>query len=155
MFGINSINGSIEWLGVPNFSKTNGPPWTANILDPQPGWGDQSSSTDPNWDNCSGGIPKVFFPCGIFPCTSFQFSIGGSLKKCAVLHVLSMTNYFERIICTAYKVPPLAATPSTVVWLTNGMTTWRTSGMSRLINNLCGKFPLVVSVSVTFSSFLL
>ena len=32
MFGRNSIHGSVKWLGVTDFLRTNGPPWTANIL---------------------------------------------------------------------------------------------------------------------------
>ena len=28
MFGVNSINISVQWLGVPKFLRTDGPPWT-------------------------------------------------------------------------------------------------------------------------------
>ena len=55
MFGINSINGSVQWLGVPDFLRTDGPAWTANLLDTHPSWGDQGSSTNPNWGSQYGG----------------------------------------------------------------------------------------------------
>ena len=48
MFGVNSIYGSVQWLGVPDFLKTNGPAWTDNILAPNPSWGDGDTTTNPN-----------------------------------------------------------------------------------------------------------
>ena len=39
MFGVYSINGSVQWLGVPDFLRTDGPPWTDNLLAPVPSWG--------------------------------------------------------------------------------------------------------------------
>ena len=35
-FGRNSINGSVEWLGFPDFLRTDGPTWTENVLAPHP-----------------------------------------------------------------------------------------------------------------------
>ena len=58
MFRRNSINGSVEWLGVPDLLRTNGPPWTANILAPHPSWGYQGYSTNPNWGSGSGGYSE-------------------------------------------------------------------------------------------------
>ena len=55
MLGRNSINGSVELLGVPNFLRTDGPPWTLNILAPYDNLGDRVSSTIPNLGNASGG----------------------------------------------------------------------------------------------------
>ena len=34
MFGINYINGSVEWLGVPDLLRNDGPPWDLNLLAP-------------------------------------------------------------------------------------------------------------------------
>ena len=48
MLGVNSISGSVQWLGIPDFLSTNGPPWTTNILAPHPIWGYRGSSTNPN-----------------------------------------------------------------------------------------------------------
>ena len=39
IFGVNSNNGSIQWFGVPDFLRTDGPPWTANLLAPHSSWG--------------------------------------------------------------------------------------------------------------------
>ena len=45
MFRRICINGSFEWMGIPDFLRTNGPPWTANILAPYANWGRGGSST--------------------------------------------------------------------------------------------------------------
>ena len=55
MFGRYSINGSVEWLGVPDFLRNDGPPWTLNLLPPYASWGDRGSSTNINWGSGSGG----------------------------------------------------------------------------------------------------
>ena len=55
MFGSNSINGSVEWLGVPDFLKNYGLPWTLNILAPYTNWGDIGSITSLNLGSGSGG----------------------------------------------------------------------------------------------------
>ena len=36
MFGVKPINGSVQWLDVPDPLRTDGPPWTDNILAPSP-----------------------------------------------------------------------------------------------------------------------
>ena len=40
IYGQKSINGSVEWLGVPHPFYDDGPPWTDNFLCPSPLWGD-------------------------------------------------------------------------------------------------------------------
>ena len=55
MFCMNSINGSVEWLGVPDFLGIDGPAWTDNLMAPHPIWGDRGSSTNPNWGIQYGG----------------------------------------------------------------------------------------------------
>ena len=55
MFGIKLINGSFEWMDVPDFLRTDGTPWTANILDPYSGWGRRGPSTSQNLSSGSGG----------------------------------------------------------------------------------------------------
>ena len=55
MFFRNSINIIVEWLGIPEFLRTDGPAWTANLLDPHPSWGDKGSRTNPNLGNQFGG----------------------------------------------------------------------------------------------------
>ena len=53
MFGRNYINGSVEWLGIPNFLRNDGPPWTLNLLAPYTNWGDREDSTSTNWGSGS------------------------------------------------------------------------------------------------------
>ena len=60
MFGINSINGGVQWLGVPNFLRTYGPAWTANLLATHPSWGDQGSINNYNWGSQSRGNSDSF-----------------------------------------------------------------------------------------------
>ena len=55
MFGRNSINGSEDWLGVPDFHRIDGPAWTDNILALRPSWGDGGHITNPNWVSQYGG----------------------------------------------------------------------------------------------------
>ena len=128
MFIRNSINGSVEWLGVPDLLSTNGPACTVNILAPHPSWRDRGSSTNPNWVSQSGGVfgsvsipwnhPVRFLP--VYHCRVFE-------NMRAAAHV--------RRAC---KVPPIASTPSSVGRLIVGMMTGVISGMSRLVNSLCG-----------------
>ena len=54
MFGVNSINGSVQWLGFPAPLRTDVPPWTDNILAPSPAWGTGDNSTNPNWGSQPG-----------------------------------------------------------------------------------------------------
>ena len=49
MFGVNSINGSVQWLGIPAPLRTNGTPWTNNILASIPALGTGDTVTNPNW----------------------------------------------------------------------------------------------------------
>ena len=55
MFGRNSINGSVKWLGVPNILRNDGPPWNLNILAPYANWGGRGFSTSPNLGSFYGG----------------------------------------------------------------------------------------------------
>ena len=80
MFGRNYINGSVKWIGVPDFLKNDGPPWTLNLLAPYDSWGVRGSSTSPNLGSGSGGILTVFLFTGIVPPVSFQFNTGGYLR---------------------------------------------------------------------------
>ena len=49
IFGRISINGSVEYLGVPDFQRTGGPDWTANLLAPRYSWVDGGTTTNQNW----------------------------------------------------------------------------------------------------------
>ena len=50
-----SINGIVEWLGVPDPLRTDAPPWTDNILVPSPDWGAGGTAKNPNWGSQPGG----------------------------------------------------------------------------------------------------
>ena len=55
MFGVNSIVGIVKWLGVPDLLRTDGPPWTDNLLAPSPSWGDGGTNTNQTWGIQPGG----------------------------------------------------------------------------------------------------
>ena len=57
MFGSNFINGSVNWLGVPNLLSNDEPPWTLKLMDLYNILGDRGSSTRPNWGSGSVGHP--------------------------------------------------------------------------------------------------
>ena len=58
MFGVNSINGSVRWLGVPDPLRTDGPSWINNILAPICDSGTGGTATNPNWRS-QPGVPHV------------------------------------------------------------------------------------------------
>ena len=43
------IHVSVKWLGVPDFHRTGGPFWTANLLAPRSSWGYGGTTTNQNW----------------------------------------------------------------------------------------------------------
>ena len=96
-----------------------------------------------------GGVLEVFLSCGIVPFVSFRFTAAGSWKTCAPMCAASVTITFEEIVWHACAVPLPATPPSEIGGIIGGMMT----RMVRFINNFCGGFLLVVSVSVTFLLF--
>ena len=48
-----SMNGSVEYFGIPDFHRTDGPTWDDNFLDPCSSWGD--GGTNLNWGVQTGG----------------------------------------------------------------------------------------------------
>ena len=75
------------------------------------------------WVVVLGRIPMVFLSCAIGPLTSFQFTTIVYLRTPTTLRVAPVTISLWRTWRTACKSFPLVATPSTVIWLTGGMTT--------------------------------
>ena len=49
------MNGSYEWMGVPDFLRTDGDPWTANILDTYVDWRREGTSTSQKLSSGTGG----------------------------------------------------------------------------------------------------
>ena len=60
MFGVNSIYGIVQWLGIPAPLSTDGPHCEYNILAPSPDWGTGGTATNPNWGSQPGGLYGVF-----------------------------------------------------------------------------------------------
>ena len=50
-----SMNGSVECLGIPEFHRTVGLFWSANLLAPHFRWVDGGTSTNQNWVIQPGG----------------------------------------------------------------------------------------------------
>ena len=105
------------------------------------------------WVVILGGILTVFLSIVIFPAVYFQYTTVGSLGTAAALHVAPVTISLSRTSHTTCKAHPLVATPAMVVWSTSRMTPCMITGISLFVNNLCGLFPLVVSLSVIFFCF--
>ena len=78
----------------------------------------------------------------------------GVRKTLAALLDAFVTISVNRVVRNACKVSPLAALPSATAWSIGGVKNDMISGMSRLINDLCGEFTSVVPVSVNFLFFL-
>ena len=81
MFGVNYINGSVQWLGVLAPLRTDGPPWTGNILAPSPAWGTVGTPTNPNWVSQPGNPMAVFPSCVVVLPVSYQVTTGGVRKN--------------------------------------------------------------------------
>ena len=63
IFGRISINGNVEYLGIPDFHRTVDPAWTAYILSPRSSWGEGDTTTNKNWGSqLGGGFWKCFRP---------------------------------------------------------------------------------------------
>ena len=55
MFGVNSINVNVQWLGVLAPLRTNVTLWDNNILAPSPAWRTGGTDNNPNWVRQPGG----------------------------------------------------------------------------------------------------
>ena len=51
-----SINGSVEYLGIPDFHRVSGPFWDDNLLAPCYSWGFGGTNTNQNW-RIQPGVP--------------------------------------------------------------------------------------------------
>ena len=83
--------------------------------------------------------PRAFFLSrGVVLYVPFCLMSERVWKICAVLRTASVTISFKRIVRRACKVSTLPAVYSAIVWSIGGIETRMISGMSRLINSLCG-----------------
>ena len=112
MFGVNSINGSVKWLSVTEFLRTDGPPWTDNLLATSHSQVYGGAITNNNWGSQ---------PCGPYGSVFVLWS-GPFHVMPAYIHKIpenardaSMTIYFEAGVWCACKVPLPATTPSAIL----------------------------------------
>ena len=109
-----SINGSVEYLEIPDFHSTGDPFWDSNPLAPCSCWGDGGTSTNQNWGIQPGG-PYGFFsvpwPSDIPARPDY---VPRSPETRASLRAASVTITFEVGVCRACVVPLPAATPSVI-----------------------------------------
>ena len=82
-----SINGSVEYLGIPNFHRTGRPFWGNNILDPCSNWGGTTrgegcTTTNLNW----GSQPdvSVLWRHAVLACPTYLLRI--LVNPCAAAH---------------------------------------------------------------------
>ena len=89
------MNGSFEFIGVPDPLRTNGPYWIGNILVIIPDWGAIVTVTTLNWGSqrgvCYDGASILW--CGAFPARTDNLS--RSLEIRAPLRAVSVTISFE------------------------------------------------------------
>ena len=90
---------------------------------------------------------------GVVLSVPFCLTSAGVWKTHAALCAAPVTISFDRITQSTCKVSLLVASPFKAVWSIVRMTAGNISVMSRSINDLCGEFPFLVSVSVTFLFF--
>ena len=132
-YGQRSINGSAEWLVVPAPFCDTGVVWTDNLLVPGALWGD--GGPDETWalgtqpGVCFGGVDVPWHCAVTFRVFYLPMSPENACTTACRVRDIRLLN----ISCTPKK---LAVTS----WLIIPMTT----GMVRLINNVCVNFLLVV-----------
>ena len=112
--------------------------------------GDRGTSTSPNLVSGSGGHSNSVsilwnFPAHVLP--FYQRSIFENIRRAALRtrENLLMENHMYRM-----QIPSTCRNPIRDFWLTGGMMNGMIAGISLFVNNLCGEFPLVVSVSVFY-----
>ena len=115
MFGRNYIDGSVEWVGIPDLLRNDVPPWTANILAPYHSWGYQGPSINLDWGSGFGGNSNSISVLWSLPTRVLPIYHWRVFEIFAVLRAGPVMISLERTIRTACKVLPLAATPSAVV----------------------------------------
>ena len=132
--------------GVPDFLRTDRPPWTANILEPYSDWGRGGPSTSQNFSSGSGGYsesvhinwnqPARDLP--IYHWIVFENIHSAGRRACDDLLQEKRTNRMKSTSTCRNSIRTHL--------VTGGMTPWMIAGTSLFANNLCGEFPFVVSV---------
>ena len=138
MFGRNYIDGSVKWLGVPDFLRNDGPPWNLNLLATYDNWGSRGSSTNANWGSGSGGncnsdsVPWIR-PDRVLPI--YQRSVFENMRSAARRahdDLLRENRTYCMHSLSTYRNPIRGRCS------TDGMTAGIISRTSQLVNNLWG-----------------
>ena len=147
MFGRNYIDGSVEWVGIPDLLRNDVPPWTANILDTYHSWGYQGPSVNLDWGSGFGGNSNSIsvlwsLPTRVLPIYHWRISENTHSAACRAHDDLLMENRMYHM-----------QSPSTCRNPIHGcLVNQRDDGLDDpwdvlVGNNLSGEFPLVVSVA--------
>ena len=154
MFGQKPINGIVEWLGVPSLLRNDGPSWTLNLLSPYADLGGRGSSTSKNLSSVSGGYSDSVFinwnwPARVLPIYHWRiFEITRSAARHSRNNIL-MENLMYRMQSLSTCCRPIRG-----LLFNQRDDTFDDRWDFLFVNNLCREFPLLVSVSVIFLSFL-
>ena len=100
-FGVNSINESVQWLGISDFLRTDGPPRTDNLLDPGPSWVEDGTTTFRTGQVNLVELIKFLLSCAVVLFVSFWLTSARVRKTSAVLRTASITISFEKIVWRA------------------------------------------------------
>ena len=144
MYSQKSINGSVEWLGVPSFLHNYGPPWTDNILVPIPRWGVggiyEIWALDSQPGGCYGAVDVPWR--AVVPARPDYLPRSPEMR--APLHVASLTVSFGSTVCHAPKVYRITDTSSVTSWSIGRIAYWIIFGTNQFFNNFCAVFLLIV-----------
>ena len=143
IYGQKSINGSVEWLGVPAPSYNTGVAWTEIILVPNPRWGDGRGYE--RWDLATRYRPRFggrSVPWrGTVPFCPDMFPVVWKMR--AQGRVTSVTFACRRTVWRGLKLSCATSTSAVTIRVIG----WTTAWMVGLINNFCVEITLVVSVA--------
>ena len=108
IFGRISIDGSVKYLVVPDFHRTGGPFWDANLLDPHSSWVNGGKITNQNWVNQPGGL--------YVPSLSVRLTSPGVKKKvCAAAHRIR-DNHLQSRRLAPMRIPSTILNPIRNLW---------------------------------------
>ena len=142
MYGHNLINGSFEWLGFPRFGCDDGPPWTDNILVIIPRWGVGGTVEILAGRSQPGGhYGSVDAPwCGAVPARPAYLPWSPENARATANARQSPSGAPSGVS----KVSQIPDTSSVTSWSIGRIAPWMIFGISRLMNNFCRYFPLLV-----------
>ena len=139
-----SINGSVQFWGIPDFIRNHGLSFIKDLQAPTitTGWGHSNTSNQ----KC-GVSPEELTEMSLLPGVLLTLPLGftGLLvrRPLALLHAMSVMTFVVWGITTLWVYNPQVATLSSIRgWIVAGMI-----GRFRLINNVCCKSPLLVSAT--------